>query len=319
MEIKNIGIIGAGTMGSAIAYLMAYNGLNVKLVDVDTKTVERGISNIRKISEMQIGFNKRRPEKEISRIEKLGIKLTEEQKDTIKRSMDSIYDEKMGDSVMGRIRPTESYSELSQCQMVIEVAFENMTVKKGIIEKLNPIMKGDAILASNSSSLSVTEMSKNFSHPENFILTHFFNPPYTLPLVEIVRGMMTSENTFNETINFFKSLRNHRGPMKPVAVKEVPGFLVNRILVPMINEAFMMLDENVASARDIDEAMKAGAGMPMGPLELADMVGIDVTYDVMEILYREYGDSKYRPSILLKKYKNAGKLGRKNGNGVYDY
>lgn len=319
MEIKEIGVVGAGTMGASIAYLMAFNGYEVHLVDINDEMLNRGKMNIEKIMQSQLKFSNGRSEKEIEKIEKLGVKLTDEQKEQIRKTLKSSYTDEVVNLIAKRIHYSLKYDEMKKCQLIIEAAFENIDVKKEIIQKLGGIMDGKAILASNSSSLSVTQMSKFYRYPERFILTHFFNPPYTLPLVEIVRSMETSDETFEQTMSFFSALKNHRGPVKPISVKEVLGFLVNRILVPMINEAFFMLDERVASARDIDSAMKYGAGMPMGPLELADMVGIDVTYDVMKILYEEYADPKFRPSNLLKMYRNAGKLGRKTGKGVYSY
>lgn len=319
MEIREIGVVGAGTMGSSIAYLMALNGHMVQLVDINDEMLNRGKANIERIMQSQLKFSNSRPEKEIEKIERLGVKLTDEQREAIRKTLKPSYTDKVVTDITKRIHFSLDYNEMSRCQLVVEAAFENIDVKKSLIQRLSTILDKEAILSSNSSSLSVTQMSKFYKYSERFILTHFFNPPYTLPLVEVVRSMETSDETFVQTMNFFKSLSNHRGPMKPISVKEVPGFLVNRILVPMINEAFFMLDEGVASAGDIDSAMKYGAGMPMGPLELADMVGIDVTYDVIKILYDEYADPKFRPSNLLKMYKNAGKLGRKTGKGVYSY
>jgi 3-hydroxyacyl-CoA dehydrogenase len=319
MAIKNVGVIGAGTMGSSIAYLMAFNGKNVTLVDVSNDLLERGKSSIRKIIDSQISFHEARASREIRKIESLGITLTEQQKTAIEEKLDVGFDRNMFEKILDNIETTTYYDKLSDMELVIEAAFENIDVKISILERLNNILNNHTVVASNSSSISVTQMASHYRYPEKFILTHFFNPPFTLPLVEIVRGLKTSDETFAAVMAFFKDLHNHRGDMKPIPVKETPGFLVNRILVPMINEAFMMLDENVASPEDIDTAMKAGAGMPMGPLELADMVGIDITYDVIKILYDEFGDPKYRPSVLLKRYKASGRLGRKTGSGVFDY
>lgn len=319
MSIKNVGVIGAGTMGSSIAYLMALNGKNVTLVDVSEEMLKRGMNSIRKIMDSQIRFHETRAEKEINRLEKLGITLTEDQKKALETKLKGENNKIEFEKIASNVQATINYEDLSGSDLIIEAAFENFDVKAEILKKLSSILKEKAIVASNSSSISVTKMASHYKFPEKFVLTHFFNPPYTLPLVEIVRGLRTDDETFNAVMNFFKDIHNHRGGMKPIHVKEVPGFLVNRILVPMINEAFMILDENVASPEDIDTAMKTGAGMPMGPLELADMVGIDVTYDVIKILFEEYGDPKYRPSVLLKKYKDSGKLGRKSGTGVFNY
>lgn len=319
MNIKNVGVIGAGTMGSSIAYLMALNGMNVTLVDVSEDMLKRGRTSIRKIMDSQIRFYETRMEKEVNRIEKLGITLTDDQKKAMETKLNGEFNKLEFEKIANNVKTTMDYGDLSGVDLIIEAAFEDFDVKSNILKKLSGIVKENTIVASNSSSISVTKMASHYRYPEKFILTHFFNPPYTLPLVEIVRGLRTDGETFDTVMNFFKSIHNHRGSMKPIHVKEIPGFLVNRILVPMINEAFMILDENVASPEDIDIAMKTGAGMPMGPLELADMVGIDVTYDVIRILFEEYGDPKYRPSVLLKKYKDSGKLGRKTGSGVFTY
>ena len=319
MEIKKIGVVGSGTMGSSIAYLMAFNGYETVLIDISDEVLDRAKFSIGKIIDAQIRFNGKKSEKEIERISTLGVELTEKQKEIIKNNLKPEYTNETGKVIRERIKTETDYNLLSECDIIIEAAFESLEVKTKIFDELSKIVRKDAIVASNSSSISVTQMAGSFVRPERFILTHFFNPPYTLPLVEVVRGLRTENEVFETVMTFFGKLKNHRGTMKPISVKEVPGFLVNRILVPMINEAFIMLDENVASARDIDSAMRYGAGMPMGPLELADMVGIDITYDVMKILYEEYSDSKYRPSNLLKKYKNAKKLGRKTNEGVYNY
>jgi 3-hydroxybutyryl-CoA dehydrogenase len=319
MKIEKFGVIGSGTMGSAISYLLAFNEFDVTIVDVNEDLLKRSRKRIGEVIDTQIKFNKTRPERELAKIEKLGIKLNDDQKEQLNTHLLSAYDEKRGDEIKKRITVTTDYEKLTDRDFIIEAAFENMGVKGEILNKLSKILKKEAIVASNSSSLSVTEMAEKYIYPDKFILTHFFNPPYTLPLVEIVRGMKTSDQTFQTTMSMFSKMNNHRTSMKPICVKEVPGFLVNRILVPMINEAFIMLDENVASAEDIDTAMKNGAGMPMGPLELADMVGLDITYDVMKVLETEYGDPKYRTSLLLKKYKESGRFGRKTKKGVYDY
>lgn len=319
MEIKKIGVIGAGNMGSAIAEVFAYNGYEVVLKDQNMDLVDRGMKNIGKILQTLVKYNKARAEKEISKIEGLGIKLTEDQKETIRSRLKPEFDEEAMERTLKRITPADSYSGFDNLDHVVEAAFEEISVKDNIFHELSEKCREDSILSSNTSSLSITRIASKVSSPGRVLVTHFFNPPYTLPLVEIVPAVQTSENVLDNTFEFYSKLKNHRTSMVPIKVKEVPGFLVNRILVPVMNEAAFILDEGVAEARDIDQAMKTGAGFPMGPLELADMVGIDITYDVAEILYREYGDPKYRPSPLLRKMVNAGRLGRKSGEGFYNY
>ena len=176
-----------------------------------------------------------------------------------------------------------------------------------------------AVLASNTSSISITAIASSTNTRHRVIGMHFFNPPYTLPLVEIIPGIDTAEETAAKVVDLIRSMKNHRYQMVPIRVRESPGFLVNRLLVPMLNEACFLLEEGIASAGDIDTAMKKGAGLPMGPLELADMVGVDISYNVSKVLYDEFCDSKYRPSPLLKRMVDAGRLGRKTGKGFFDY
>ncbi len=203
---------------------------------------------------------------------------------------------------------------LDGAQFVIEAIFEKMEVKREIYGEMDRIAAPDTIFASNTSSLSITEMANVTKRPDRVVGMHFFNPAPVMKLVEVIRGSETSD----ATVRLAKDLCVKLGK-EPVEVKEAPGFVVNRLLVPMMNEAFNLLQEGVASAEDIDKAMKLGTNMPMGPFELADYTGIDIGLDVMEVLYRETGDPKFRPSPLLRKYVRAGRLGRKTGRGVYDY
>lgn len=306
-------------MGSAIAEIFAFNGFEVLLKDQNIDLVNSGIKRIKKILQGQLLFQEGRSSKEIARIETLGVVLSEEQKEAIRTKLKSHLTERKVEEIMGRIKPVVDYSQFENVDYVVEAVFENMDVKKAVMKDLSDHCRENAIISTNTSSLSITKISSFISNPERSIVTHFFNPPYTLPLVEIVPGMRTADATVREMMEFYSKLKNHRGFMKPIKVKEVPGFLVNRILVPVLNEAAIMLDEGVAEAGDIDTAMKLGAGFPMGPLELADMVGIDVTFDVIRILYEEYADQKYRPSLLLKRMVDSNKLGIKNGEGFYSY
>ena len=317
MGIKKVAVVGSGSMGSAIAEVFAFNGLEVILKDQNLDLVNSGMNKIRKILESQLRFQEGRSSKEISRIENLGITLSEEQKNTLRKNMKPELSSGGIQEIMGRIKPADDFSQFSEVDYVVEAVFENMDVKKAVMKDLSENCREDTIISTNTSSLSITKISSFMKNPGRGIVAHFFNPPYTLPLIEIVPGIRTEESTVSESISFFSKLRNHRGFMRPIRVKEVPGFLVNRILVPVLNEAAIMLDEGVAGAQDIDTAMKLGAGFPMGPLELTDMVGLDVTYDVIKILYEEYADPKYRPSVLLKRMVDSNKLGIKNGEGFY--
>lgn len=223
------------------------------------------------------------------------------------------------EKLMSLVRPSMNYSDLSDADLVIEAVFENIGIKREVFTELSKVVKPDTILASNTSSISITSISSGMEGSERILITHFFNPPYTLPLVEVVPSLLTNDLIVKKTVQFLSGLKNHRGNLVPVEVKESPGFVVNRMLVPMINEGIFLLDEGVASREDIDLAMKKGAGMPMGPLELADMVGFDVTLDVCNLFYEQYGDQKYRPSVLLKRMVDAGYLGKKTGRGFYSY
>jgi 3-hydroxybutyryl-CoA dehydrogenase len=188
-----------------------------------------------------------------------------------------------------------------------------------VLEALDPVLPEHAVVATNTSSLSLTPLARGLAHARQCVVAHFFNPPSTLPLIEVSGGLDTREDVLNETVDFLQTLRNHRYPMVPIRVKESPAFVVNRLLIPVLNEACFELDEGVASARDIDTAMKAGAGFPMGPFELADMIGLDVALEVSETMRREFGDPKYRPALALRRLVDAGHLGRKTGRGFYEY
>ena len=280
--MKKIFVLGAGTMGAGIVQAFAQKGCEVIVRDIKEEFVDRGIAGIAKGLEKQVAKGK----------------MTEEDKEAI----------------LSRISGTTDMKLAADCDLVVEAAIENMKIKKEIFAELDGICKPEAILASNTSSLSITEVASATKRPDKVIGMHFFNPAPVMKLVEIIKGIATSEETFAAV----KELSVAIGK-EPVEVAEAPGFVVNRILIPMINEASFILQEGIASVEDIDTAMKYGANHPMGPLALGDLIGLDVCLAIMDVLFTETGDNKYRASGILRKYVRAGWLGRKSGKGFYDY
>ena len=282
MAIQTVGIIGAGTMGNGIAQACAVSGLNVVMVDISDAAVSKGVATVS-------GSLERLLKKE---------KITAADKD----------------AALARIKGSTSYEDLKAADIVIEAATENYDLKVKILKQIDAMVAPEVIIASNTSSISITKLAAVTSRADKFIGMHFFNPVPMMALVEIIRGLQTSDATHVAVETMAKALGK-----TPITVKNAPGFVVNRILVPMINEAFFVLAEGLATAEDIDAGMKLGCNQPIGPLALADMVGLDVCLAVMEVYLSEFGDSKYRPCPLLKEMVAAGRLGRKTGRGVYQY
>ncbi|MFC0244587.1 3-hydroxybutyryl-CoA dehydrogenase [Falsochrobactrum ovis] len=282
MAIKSVGIIGAGQMGSGIAHVCALAGFEVLLHDAAADRLEKGIATINGNMARQVSSGK----------------LEDEQRK----------------AAMERIRPVHSMEELAEVDLAIEAATEDETVKRKIFAQLCPILNPQAIVATNTSSISITRLASTTDRPERFIGIHFMNPVPVMKLVELVRGIATDEETFRKSKDFVAALG------KSITVAEdFPAFIVNRILLPMINEAIYTLYEGVGSVEAIDTAMKLGANHPMGPLQLADFIGLDTCLSIMQVLHDGLADSKYRPCPLLVKYVEAGWLGRKAGRGFYDY
>lgn len=282
MEIKNVGIIGAGTMGNGIAHVFARSGYDVTLVEVAQNFLDRGIQMITKNMEREVAKNK----------------LTAEQRD----------------AALGRIHGALDRKALAGCDFVIEAATEKFEIKKQIFEDIDQICRQESILASNTSSISITRLAAVTKRPEKVIGMHFFNPVPVMKLVEVIRGIATSNDTYAAVKDL--SLRLEK---TPVEVNDAPGFVSNRVLMPLINEAIYTVMEGVATPEAVDEVFKLGMAHPMGPLTLADFIGLDVCLDIMRVMHSGLGDPKYRPCPLLIKMVDAGWLGRKSGRGFYRY
>jgi 3-hydroxybutyryl-CoA dehydrogenase len=282
-EVRKIAVIGAGTMGAGIAQTCAAAGFQVTMRDIEQRFVDGGFRRIR--------------DPLMKRVEKGKMTASEVE------------------AILSKIRGVVDLKEaIAGAQFVIEAVFEKMDIKRELYSELDRLCPPEVVFASNTSSLSITEMASVTKRADRVVGMHFFNPAPVMKLVEVIRGSETS----NETVQLVRDLCGKLGK-EVVEVKESPGFVVNRLLVPMMNEAFNLLQEGTASAEDIDKAMKLGTNMPMGPFELADYTGLDIGLDVMEVLFRETGDPKFRPSPLLRKYVRAGRVGRKAGRGVYEY
>ena len=280
--LKKIGVLGAGQMGSGIAHVLAVQGIEVVLFDIADEQLTKAQSSIRKNLERQAN----------------------------KGDLDA----SAVDGILGRILPSKSMEDLADCDMAIEAVTEKEALKLDIFRKLDAIVKKGAILASNTSSIPITRIAAVTERQDRVIGMHFMNPVPVMKLVEVIRGLATSDETFNATVELVAK----RGKEMALSA-DYPGFIVNRVLIPMINEAAFVLYEGVASAADIDKAMKLGTNQPMGPLTLADFIGLDTCLAIMNVLYEGFKDSKYRPCPLLVKMVEAGFLGKKTGRGFYSY
>jgi len=280
--VKTVGVLGAGTMGNGIAHVFARAGFRVILRDVEKRFLDRGLETISKNLEREV---------------KKG-KLSEDDVPVI----------------CARIKPTTELPALADAEFVVEAVPEQLDLKVRVLKEADAVLKPAAILATNTSSISITQLAAQTNRPERFIGMHFMNPVPVMELVEVIRGLATSDETFQATMVLCEGLGK-----KPVAVNDAPGFVSNRVLMPLINEAAFCVMEGVATPEAVDAVMEMGMNHPMGPLELADFIGLDVCVDILEVLYRGFGDPKYRACPLLRKYVAAGWLGRKSGRGFYKY
>jgi 3-hydroxybutyryl-CoA dehydrogenase len=282
MTIKTVGILGAGTMGNGIAQAVAVAGLDAIMVDISESALQAGVCSVGESLDKLVAKGK--------------------------------LDASEARVALTRIRTTTDYGSLASADIVIEAVTENVDTKLGLLRKIEAVVRTDAVIATNTSSISITALGAALTDATRFIGMHFFNPVPLLPLVEIIRGLQTSEETIENVRELAIKLNK-----SPIVVKNSPGFVVNRILVPMINEAFFVLAEGVASAEEIDAGMRLGANHPIGPLALADLIGLDVCLAVLDVFARDFGDPKYRACPLLREMVSAGNLGRKTGKGIYTY
>ena len=282
MSMQHIAVIGAGTMGNGIAQVCAVAGFDVTLLDISDTALERGMATVRKNLERQVT------------------------KQTVGADV--------AEAALGRISVTTDYGQLNGAQLVIEAATENLELKLRLLKQIASHVDRECVIASNTSSLSITQLAASVDHPERFIGLHFFNPVPMMNLIEVIRGLQTADTTHIAAIKLAERLNK-----TAITAGNRPGFVVNRILVPMINEAILVLQEGLATAQDIDDGMRLGCNQPIGPLALADLIGLDTLLAIVEAFHEGFNDSKYRPAPLLKEMVAAGYLGRKTGRGFFTY
>ncbi|SEB94832.1 3-hydroxybutyryl-CoA dehydrogenase [Pseudomonas mohnii] len=282
MNLQNIGVIGAGTMGNGIAQVCALAGFSVTLIDISESALQKALATVGKNLDRQVAKETLTPEQKLAALDK--------------------------------IRTSTEYASLKGAQLVIEAATENLDLKLRVLQQIAAQVSADCAIASNTSSLSITQLAASVSQPERFIGLHFFNPVPVMGLIEVIRGLQTSDTTHALALEMATKLGK-----TAITAGNRPGFVVNRILVPMINEAILVLQEGLASAEDIDAGMRLGCNQPIGPLALADLIGLDTLLAIMEAFYEGFNDSKYRPAPLLKEMVAAGYLGRKTGRGFHAY
>jgi 3-hydroxybutyryl-CoA dehydrogenase len=316
ISIKTVGVIGLGKMGQGIADIMALNDMDVIVTDISKELIEKGVYGVDRMLDDLVNFHKTKAEHEIKRIEENdGISLNEDQKARIREHLRPSYDEKMKTEALDRIKSTLRWDDLRNVDLIIEAVFEDINVKKKTFRELDKICSTQTMLATNTSTLSITEIASVTKRPPQVLGMHFFVPPVMMQLVEVIPGLETSEVITEGIMEFVSGLKNHRGPMQPVRVEETPAFLVNRILMPALDAAYDIHGEGIASMKDIDVAMKLGAGWPLGPFELSDLIGIDVIHDIS----RSIKEQTRGISPVVRKMYHAGRLGRKTGRGFYDY
>lgn len=321
--VDRAAVLGAGVMGARIAEVLALNNVSVVLKDVDQAALDRGMATIRRDLDELVAFQAGKADRAIQEFEsRSGVQLTDEQKAKARATLKPSFDAARAERLLKKITPATTFDGFDKVELVIEAAPESLELKKRIFAELVEKVPEHCILATNTSTLPVSQLATAVppARRGRFLGVHFFNPPTTLPLIEVIPGIETRADIVEDVVNFLAPLRNHRYPLLPIQVKEGPGFLVNRILAPMLNEAFACYEEGVAKPKDIDLAMQAGAGMPMGPLALADLVGLDVILHAGDSIRSQQGGVvPQRPVQIVRQLVAAGRLGQKTGRGFHDY